>query len=109
MLKLLRAFEPYRPLLPKKHGAQLKSGTMTGVYCYTGYLDTQHGTVLFAVLLNPPKNEEDLQHTVRLVPLELPKATPTVQEVIDETEPIKEKRKRKTKRKRKSKRKLKVE
>lgn len=56
MVKLLRAFQPYRPLLPEKFGAQLKSGTMTDVYCYAGYLDSPDGAILFVLLLNQPEN-----------------------------------------------------
>lgn len=56
MLKLLRAFEPYRTLLPEKHGTQIKSGTMNSVYCYAGYLDNPEGTVFFAFMLNQPVN-----------------------------------------------------
>lgn len=60
MLKLLLAFEPYRDLLPVKHGAQIKSGTMKDVYCYAGYLDTNDGSVLFVLLLNQPDNTRKL-------------------------------------------------
>ncbi|SHO51062.1 D-alanyl-D-alanine carboxypeptidase/D-alanyl-D-alanine-endopeptidase [Desulfopila aestuarii] len=56
MLKILRAFEPYRELLPEKYGAQLKSGTMSNVFCYAGYLDAPEGNVLFVLMLNQPEN-----------------------------------------------------
>ena len=56
MLKILWAFEPYRELLPQKGGALLKSGTMTNVYCYAGYIESEGGPLLFAMLLNQPKN-----------------------------------------------------
>jgi D-alanyl-D-alanine carboxypeptidase/D-alanyl-D-alanine-endopeptidase (penicillin-binding protein 4) len=60
MLKILRAFEPYRELLPEKNGAQLKSGTMNNVFCYAGYLDTPEGNVLFVLMLNQPENTRSL-------------------------------------------------
>jgi len=60
MLKILLAFEPYRDLLPEKHGAQMKSGTMTNVYCYAGYLDSPEGPLLFVMLLNQPANTRKL-------------------------------------------------
>lgn len=56
MLKILRAFEPYRELLPQREGAQLKSGSMKGVYCYAGYMDSSEGSLLFAMLLNQQEN-----------------------------------------------------
>ncbi|MFV0437659.1 MAG: D-alanyl-D-alanine carboxypeptidase/D-alanyl-D-alanine-endopeptidase [Desulfopila sp.] len=67
MLKILLAFAPYRDLLPTRHGAQLKSGTMTNVYCYAGYLDSDRGPLLFVVLLNQQTNtrRELLTHLAR--------------------------------------------
>lgn len=56
LLKILRAFEPYQGLLPKRSGARLKSGTMTDVYCYAGYIDSDRGPLIFAMLLNQPQN-----------------------------------------------------
>jgi D-alanyl-D-alanine carboxypeptidase/D-alanyl-D-alanine-endopeptidase (penicillin-binding protein 4) len=54
MVKVLKAFEKYKNLLPEKLDAILaKTGTLTGVNCLAGYFDTaQYGTVRFAILLN---------------------------------------------------------
>lgn len=59
MLKILRAFEPYSRLLPDKEGILLKSGTLTGVYCYAGFFSA--GTIRkpFVIMLNQPKNQRD--------------------------------------------------
>ena len=56
MLTILRAFEPWKELLPEKFGALTKTGTMTGVYCMIGYKDTPRGLAHFAILLNQDRN-----------------------------------------------------
>jgi len=56
MLKLLRAFEPYRDLLPQKHGVLMKSGTMKDIYCYAGYMEKGEQSLLFVLLLNQAEN-----------------------------------------------------
>jgi D-alanyl-D-alanine carboxypeptidase/D-alanyl-D-alanine-endopeptidase (penicillin-binding protein 4) len=56
MLTILRAFEPWKELLPEKFGALVKTGTMTGVYCLAGYQDTPSGLARFAILLNQESN-----------------------------------------------------
>lgn len=60
MLKILQSFEPYRDLLPLKKGTRLKSGTLDGVYCYAGYLDSRNGTVLYSFLLNQKENTRNI-------------------------------------------------
>jgi D-alanyl-D-alanine carboxypeptidase/D-alanyl-D-alanine-endopeptidase (penicillin-binding protein 4) len=54
MVKVLKAFEKYKNLLPEKLDSILaKTGTLTGVNCLAGYFDTaQYGTVRFAIMLN---------------------------------------------------------
>ena len=73
LLKVLEAFEPYRDLLPIKLDAQVKSGTMDSIYCYAGYIESQHGPVLFALLLNQTRNTRDqlLRSLVRKIDLKL--------------------------------------
>jgi len=58
MLTALREFAPYMELLPVKHGVPLKSGTLTGVYCYAGYIPQQHDAP-FVILLNQPRNNRN--------------------------------------------------
>ena len=56
MLTILRAFEPWKELLPEKFGVLAKTGTMTGVSCLIGYKDTSLGLARFAILLNQERN-----------------------------------------------------
>jgi D-alanyl-D-alanine carboxypeptidase/D-alanyl-D-alanine-endopeptidase (penicillin-binding protein 4) len=58
MLSVLKKFAPYQDLLSTKHGVPLKTGTLTGVYCYAGYLPQQENAP-FAILLNQPQNNRD--------------------------------------------------
>lgn len=37
---------------PTRNAIHAKSGTMTGVRCYSGYVDTGHGYIRFAILFN---------------------------------------------------------
>ncbi len=54
MLQLLTKFRPHADLLKQEHGASLKTGTLTGVYNYAGYLADGKP---FVILLNQPGNE----------------------------------------------------
>lgn len=58
MIAVLQKFAPYQELLPVKNGIPLKSGTLTGVYCFAGYLRQQQETP-FVILLNQPQNNRD--------------------------------------------------
>ena len=58
MITALQKFAPYKELLPVKNGIPLKSGTLTGVYCYAGYLPQQQDTP-FVILLNQAQNNRD--------------------------------------------------
>jgi D-alanyl-D-alanine carboxypeptidase/D-alanyl-D-alanine-endopeptidase (penicillin-binding protein 4) len=58
MITALREFAPFMELLPVKHGVPLKSGTLTGVYCYAGYIPQQQDAP-FVILLNQPQNNRD--------------------------------------------------
>ncbi len=53
MMHVLAAFYPYADLLKKEHGVALKSGTLTGVYNYAGYLADGKA---FVLLLNQQAN-----------------------------------------------------
>ncbi|MCX5870325.1 MAG: D-alanyl-D-alanine carboxypeptidase [Deltaproteobacteria bacterium] len=58
MITALQKFAPYKELLPIKKGFPLKSGTLTGVYCYAGYLPQQQDAP-FVILLNQTQNNRD--------------------------------------------------
>lgn len=58
MLTVLERFAPHQELLAERHGVPLKSGTLTGVYCFAGYLPDQSHTP-FTILLNQPQNNRD--------------------------------------------------
>ncbi|MDD3815141.1 MAG: D-alanyl-D-alanine carboxypeptidase [Desulfocapsaceae bacterium] len=58
MITALEKFAPYQDLLPIKKGFPLKSGTLTGVYCYAGYLPQQQKAP-FVILLNQAQNNRD--------------------------------------------------
>ncbi len=58
MLKILAAFKPYaRYLSPDKQGRLIKSGTLTGVYSYAGYMPGRnHELDGFVIILNQKEN-----------------------------------------------------
>ncbi|MFH2123838.1 MAG: D-alanyl-D-alanine carboxypeptidase [Pseudomonadota bacterium] len=58
MITALQKFAPDRELLPLKKGLPLKSGTLTGVYCYAGYIPQQQDAP-FVILLNQVQNNRD--------------------------------------------------
>lgn len=58
MIAVLQKFSPHKDLLSHKRGVLLKSGTLSGVYCYAGYLPPGNDTA-FAILLNQPGNNRD--------------------------------------------------
>ena len=57
LVRILERFRPYAGLLPRKKGFLLKSGTMTGVYAYAGYLRGREAP--FALILNQEENRRD--------------------------------------------------
>ncbi len=56
MLKLLYYFKPHADLLPIHHQQRMKSGTLTGVYAYAGYLSKSNSAEPFIMILNQPNN-----------------------------------------------------
>ena len=56
MVQTLIAFKPFMQLMQEKKGANIKSGTLKGVYNYAGYL--QDGKP-FVIMLNQQKNTRD--------------------------------------------------
>ena len=59
IMAILEQFRPRAELLDWKKGVLLKSGTLTGVYNYAGYLKTATGYRPFVILLNQKKNQRD--------------------------------------------------
>jgi serine-type D-Ala-D-Ala carboxypeptidase/endopeptidase (penicillin-binding protein 4) len=59
MITVLEAFAPFADLLPTKHEALIKSGTLKGVYCYSGYLEDQGRMAPFAIMLNQQVNSRN--------------------------------------------------
>ena len=56
MAKILDAFTPYADLLPEVNGILRKSGTLTGVYNFAGYLQRPDGLYPFVILTNQAAN-----------------------------------------------------
>ncbi len=59
MMKVLEYFRPRADLLPRKGNALVKSGTLSGVYNYAGYVETADGLRPFVIILNQPGNHRD--------------------------------------------------
>ena len=57
MIAVLEAFASFTDLLPVKHDYLMKSGTLKGVYCYSGYLEGSR--VPFSIMLNQETNSRD--------------------------------------------------
>jgi D-alanyl-D-alanine carboxypeptidase/D-alanyl-D-alanine-endopeptidase (penicillin-binding protein 4) len=56
MIVLLDAFKPYSNMMAKSHGNLVKSGTLTGVYSYAGYLLKKNKKHSFVIMLNQKRN-----------------------------------------------------
>jgi D-alanyl-D-alanine carboxypeptidase/D-alanyl-D-alanine-endopeptidase (penicillin-binding protein 4) len=59
MMQILESFRPYADLLPEVNGILRKSGTLTGVYNYAGYLQRADGLYPFVILTNQGANNRD--------------------------------------------------
>ncbi len=59
MIMVLELFKPYADLFPEKDGILIKSGTMTGVYAYAGYIPRKTGLAPFVIILNQKDNRRD--------------------------------------------------
>lgn len=59
MLAVLGTFAPHAGLLKTKDGIPLKSGSLSGVHCYAGYFEGDHGPDPFVILLNQQDNTRD--------------------------------------------------
>jgi D-alanyl-D-alanine carboxypeptidase/D-alanyl-D-alanine-endopeptidase (penicillin-binding protein 4) len=56
MLHILEAFRPYADLLPEVDGNLRKSGTLTGVYNFAGYLPGPDGLYPFVIMTSQAAN-----------------------------------------------------
>ena len=59
MLRILEIFKPHAELLPNVNGVYRKSGTLTGVYNYAGYIPRSDGLYPFVILTNQSANNRD--------------------------------------------------
>jgi D-alanyl-D-alanine carboxypeptidase/D-alanyl-D-alanine-endopeptidase (penicillin-binding protein 4) len=59
MISILEQFKSHAGLLTPKDSHPVKSGTLTGVYNYAGYIKTEHGLRSFVIMLNQGKNHRD--------------------------------------------------
>jgi len=59
MLRVLEMFSDHAGLLPEKQQCLLKSGTMSGVYAYAGFLPCPNGRDRIVIILNQRKNNRD--------------------------------------------------
>jgi serine-type D-Ala-D-Ala carboxypeptidase/endopeptidase (penicillin-binding protein 4) len=69
MMHILESFKPNAELLPEVNGVLRKSGTLTGVYNFAGYIPGPEGLYPFVILTNQAVNNraEILQALQRLV------------------------------------------
>lgn len=56
MMRILEVFKPYADLLPEVDGVLRKSGTLTGVYNFAGYIRGPDGLYPFVILTNQAVN-----------------------------------------------------
>lgn len=56
MMHILEVFRPYADLLPEVDGVLRKSGTLTGVYNFVGYIRAPDGLYPFVILTNQAVN-----------------------------------------------------
>jgi len=59
MITVLQRFRDHADLLTPKDGVPVKSGTLTGVYNYAGYVRTAKGLCPFVIMLNQKRNTRD--------------------------------------------------
>ena len=59
LMEILESFKPSANLLPEIGGVLRKSGTLTGVYNYAGYIPRPDGLYPFVVLTNQAANNRD--------------------------------------------------
>jgi len=57
MMHILDVFKPYAELLPETNGVLRKSGTLTGVFNFAGYIRGPDGLYPFVILTNQTANK----------------------------------------------------
>ncbi len=72
MVKILDNFIPFANLLPLEDGVRIKSGTLTGVYSYAGFIQKNHKQLPFVIMLNQPNNKRDIILKYMIKALRLP-------------------------------------
>lgn len=58
-IRILNRFKPFANLLKQRETIPVKSGTLTGVYCFVGYFPKGEMLIPFAILLNQPENNRN--------------------------------------------------
>ncbi|MCK5516341.1 MAG: D-alanyl-D-alanine carboxypeptidase [Desulfobulbaceae bacterium] len=59
LLKAVKRFSPYADLLNRRGKILIKSGTLSDVFCYAGFLDHHNRSLPFVIMLNQQKNNRD--------------------------------------------------
>jgi D-alanyl-D-alanine carboxypeptidase/D-alanyl-D-alanine-endopeptidase (penicillin-binding protein 4) len=59
MMQIMEAFRPYADLLPEVNEVLRKSGTLTGVYNFSGYIQRPDGLYPYVILTNQGVNNRD--------------------------------------------------
>jgi len=59
IMHILENFKPYAELLPEVNGVLRKSGTLTGVYNFAGYIRGSEGLYPFVILTSQASNNRD--------------------------------------------------
>jgi serine-type D-Ala-D-Ala carboxypeptidase/endopeptidase (penicillin-binding protein 4) len=58
-IQVLNRFKPFAALLSQRETIPVKSGTLTGVYCFAGYFPKDETLIPFAILLNQSENSRN--------------------------------------------------
>ena len=59
MMRILEVFKPHAALLPEINGILRKSGTLTGIYNFAGYIQRPGGLYPFVIMTNQAVNNRD--------------------------------------------------
>lgn len=56
MMAILETFRPWAKIIDEKRGNLVKSGTLTGVYNFAGYIKTDQGLRPYVIMMNQERN-----------------------------------------------------
>lgn len=56
MMMILETFRPHAKIIDEKQGILVKSGTLTGVYNFAGYITTYQGLRPYVIMMNQERN-----------------------------------------------------